>query len=85
MRVVLAACLAATVIALSAAAFLDRFAQEPSAAAFTELAVRGQSPSPDLVGNAGSSVAEAVRASNRDMAFRANATEVRRVLANAVR
>jgi hypothetical protein len=85
MRVLMVACLAATVIAPSAAAFLDHFAQEPSAAAFTELAVRGRSPSPDRVGNAGSRVAEAVRTSNRDTAFRANATEVRRVLAHAVR
>jgi hypothetical protein len=40
MRVFMAACLATTMIALGAAALLDRFMQETSASAFTEVSAR---------------------------------------------
>lgn len=40
MRAFLAACVAVVVIAIGAAVILDRFAQESSAAAFTEPGVR---------------------------------------------
>jgi hypothetical protein len=40
MRVFLAACAAAVVIAIAAAAVLDGFMQEPSAAAFSKPSVR---------------------------------------------
>jgi hypothetical protein len=40
MRSFMVACLAATIIALGAAAFLDDFAQESSTAAFTEPSAR---------------------------------------------
>jgi hypothetical protein len=40
MRVFMVACLAATMIALGAAALLDRFVQEASSAAFAEPSAR---------------------------------------------
>ena len=40
MRVFIVACLAVTIIAVGAAAFLDHFVQESSSAAFTEPSAR---------------------------------------------